>query len=50
MELPKNKLITTSRGSINPSFITKKNELAGARDTFYNGSIDSFKSKVALTP
>ena len=45
-----NRLITTSRGSLNPSFVTKKNELAGARDTFYNGSIDSIRSKVALTP
>ena len=45
-----NRLITTSRGSINPSFVTKKNEQAGARDTFQNGRMDSIKSKVALTP
>ena len=39
------RLITTSRGSINPSFITKKNELARAKDTFHNGRSDSITSK-----
>ena len=45
-----NRLITTSRGSINPSFVTKKDELAEAKDTFHDGSFDSIKSKDAPTP
>ena len=45
-----NRLIITSRGSINPSFVTEKDELAGAKDTFHDGSIDSIKSKDTLTP
>ena len=40
------RLITTSRGSINPSFVTKKDELAEAKDTFHNGSIDSINLKI----
>ena len=45
-----NRLITTSRVSINPSFVTEKNELAEAKDTFHNGNIDSIKSKDTHTP
>ena len=50
MQLPKNRLITTSRGSINPSFVTKKNELEKTKDTFHNGNNDSIKPKVTHTP
>ena len=36
-------MIITSRGSINPSFVTKKDEMVREKDTLHNGSNDSVK-------